>query len=115
MRAATSPLEQLRRKALKDRIAWAALTRIGRLLTYSVGDHVWCLFGARGLQLARVKMANPVRFDGTGLDWWWCDVYWPTRGERGEWAESHRRVLRALTPAELHAVRTAGVAVEEPS
>lgn len=101
MRAATTDLERIRRKALKDRLAWAALTRIGRLLTYSVGDFVWCVFGHKGLQLARVRMASPVHFDGTGVDWWWVEVYWPTRGL---WISTHRRVLRALTPAELTAV-----------
>jgi hypothetical protein len=112
MRAATSTLERIRRQALRDRLAWAALSRIGRLLTYSVGDHVWVLFGHKGLQLARVKMANPVVFDGTGVDWWWVDVYWPTRGL---WIGTHRRVLRALTPPELHAVRETGVVEERAS
>jgi len=106
MRAATTPLERLRRKALKDRLAWAALTQIGRLVTYSVGDHVWALFGNSGIQLARVRMATPVAFDGTAREWWWVDVHWPTQGE---WRPTHRRVLRSLTPAELHAVREAGV------
>jgi hypothetical protein len=106
LRAARTSLERIRRTALKDRVAWAALSRIGSLLTYSVGDQVWVLFGHGGLQLARVKMANPVVFDGTGNEWWWVDVYWPTRGL---WISTHRRVLRALTPPELQAVRDAGV------
>lgn len=107
MRAATTELERVRRHALKDRKAWARIYE--RLLTYSVGDRVWVLYGHKGLQLARVKMAGPITFDGTGNEWWWVDVYWPTRGL---WISAHRRVLRALTPTEVHALREAGV-VEE--
>lgn len=110
MRAATTTLERVRRSALKDRRAWARMSE--RLPAYSVGDHVWVLFGHKGLQLARVRMAGPVVLDGTGNEWWWVEVYWPTRAK---WTSTHRRVLRALTPTELHAVREAGVVEERKS
>ena len=76
--------------------------------TYDVGTYVWCCYGhgLPGVQLARVKIPGPIAFDGRDREWWWVDVFWPTKGR---WIQSHRRVLRALTPAELVALSTSGV------
>jgi pyrroloquinoline quinone (PQQ) biosynthesis protein C len=105
VRAAATPLERLRRQALADAADRLWFHSDG--VSYSVGDHVWARFGnTRGLQLARIRMANPVAFEGTSAVWWWVDVWWPTRAR---WISTHRRVLRSLTSAELRRCREAGV------
>ena len=121
MRAAATPLERVRRRVVRhtavmasspligpgDRALHEAICRAWGLLTYSVGDYVWARFGATGgLQLARIRFADPVSFDGSPRHWWWVDVFWPTRAR---WISTHRRVLRALTPTELDALSTSGV------
>lgn len=107
MRAAKTPLERLRRRA------WEAFGSYGPgYETYLVGQLVWCWFGSNGLQLARVKMPNPVHFDGKEDAWWWVDVFWPTRGR---WVQTHRQVLRGLRPPEVHALRESGVVEGGPS
>lgn len=105
MRAATTPLERVRREALPATFGFV-LEGQPDWVSYEVDELVWCFFGQRGLQLARVRMKHPVAFEGNGARWWWVDVWWPTRGR---WTSAHRRVLRALAPAELSAVRQSGV------
>ncbi len=110
MRAATTPLERVRRQALPATFEHV-LRGAPDWVTYEVDELVWCFFGQRGLQLARVRMKNPVAFERGGR-WYWVDVWWPTRGR---WTSTHRRVLRALAPAELSAVHKSGVTKGRPT
>lgn len=104
MKAATTALERVRRRAMPRTRTLDALTH---LLTYSVGDYVWACFGnTRGVQLGRVRVAEPLSFGGPA-DWWLVEIYWPTRGN---WAlGTYRRILRALSPREVHTLRADGV------
>ena len=104
MRAATTPLERLRRRAFTSFGAYGP-----GFEQYLVGQLVWCWFGSNGLQLARVRMVPAIAFDGDP-EWWWVDVFWPRRG----WRATHRRVLRGLRPPEVHALQQAGLVEARP-
>jgi hypothetical protein len=121
MRAATTTFEKVRRRVVRhrkdmtspllgpgDRAVHEALIRDLCLLTYSVGDYVWALFGNTfGVQLGRVRVAEPLSFGGAPADWWAVEIYWPTRGCYA--IATWRRVLRALSPAEIATLRNDGV------
>jgi hypothetical protein len=110
VRAATTTLERVRRRAMPRRLT---LEEIGELVAYSLGAYVWARFGnTRGVQLGRVRVAEPIGFGGPP-EWWCVEIYWPTRGSFG--LATWRRVLRALDPGELATLRADGVIPEASS
>jgi hypothetical protein len=90
---------------------------IGRLLTYSVGDHVWARWGRTSrILLGRVLSAHPIamaHIDGV-RDWWELSLFSNTH-LRWVPKPTFRRIFRVLTPTEIRDLKTMGVVEEAGS
>jgi hypothetical protein len=81
------------------------------LPTFARGEYVWVRWGnTRGVQLGCVLDGNPVQM--TGETWYRVQVF---SKKYGRWNDTgtERRILRALTGAEIRQYKAAGVIPEK--